>query len=172
MSEVPDGLTPSIYEFALIWLANGYNGAAAYKASHPDCQSEAAARAGGARLLANANVRAYLRTQLESRWAEHEMSADEAAARVAMDARSDPRLLFNAKGELLPPHEWPDEIANSIESVDMTTGKVKLVSKLGARRLMLELTGKLRDPGDGLRDLAQILADKWKGDDADRPKKA
>ena len=48
------------------------------------------------------------------------MSGDEVLApRVAMDAHSDVRLLFNQKGELLHPKDWPDQIVNSVESVDV-----------------------------------------------------
>jgi hypothetical protein len=40
---------------------------------------------------------------------------------------------------------WPDEIANSIECYERNTGKVKLVPKLGALRLILELARQARE---------------------------
>ena len=36
--------------------------------------------------------------------------------RLIADARSDPRLLFDEAGNMLKPHQWPDSIANSVES--------------------------------------------------------
>jgi hypothetical protein len=87
-------------------------------------------------------------------------SGDEIA--VAMDARSDVRLLFNQKGELLHPKDWPDETANSVESVDFyDTSRVKRVrlgSKTMARRTILEQTGKLKgSTGTGLDALAEAM---------------
>jgi len=161
-SAIAEGLTLKQIEFALNWLANGYNATAAYKAAHPEVTS-GTARIEGHRTLAKPNIRAWLLSQLESRWAQYEMSADEASARVAMDARADIRLLFDTKGRILPPHEWPDEIASSVRSVRQ--GKygldVRLNDSLAARRLILELTGKFRSAGHAFGDLAQILAEKW-----------
>jgi hypothetical protein len=79
-----------------------------------------------------------------------------------MIARADIRMLFNGKGKLLPPDKWPDEIAPAVESCTVDAKgvtRVKFISKLPALRLVLELTGKLRAPGDGLRDIADVLAD-------------
>jgi hypothetical protein len=61
--------------------------------------------------------------------------------------RADLRLLFDEKGPLLKPHEWPDDIANSIESMELRADggvKLKLTGKLTARRIILEQTGKLK----------------------------
>ena len=84
-------------------------------------------------------------------------TGDEALARVAGDARSDIRMLFNAKGALLNPHEWPDEIAHSVEAVDLTSGKVKLASKSNARRTILEVCWGGQDRIRGLRSTSGIL---------------
>jgi hypothetical protein len=72
------------------------------------------------------------------------MTGDEALARVAGDARADIRMLFDTTGNLKKPHEWPDEIADSVEQVDLAGGKVKLASKSNARRTILEVTGKVK----------------------------
>lgn len=97
-----------------------------------------------------------------------QVGADECTAMVGNDARADVRLLFDEKDNLRPINEWPDSIAQSIDSVDLVNGKVKLVSKLGARRLILELHGKLKPEkgSDALRDLADILAEKWRPSDS------
>lgn len=166
VSDVPRGLTPGEYDFCLTYLTNGYNATAAYRATHPDCKTDGSARTLGWRMLTKVDVRAFLREQLGDRWKAHAMDAEEASARVAMDARSDLRGLYDDKGNILPVPEWPDEIANSVEGIEFDEDggvkKVKLVSKGSARRLILELTGKLKAPGDGMRDLAEILAEKFK----------
>lgn len=88
------------------------------------------------------------------------MSGDEALARVALDARSDPRHLFNVDGEMLEPADWPDELANSIESVELTKDgayKVRFASKVQSRRTLLEQTGKLKTAADGFDALAEAI---------------
>ena len=85
------------------------------------------------------------------------MSGDEALARVAQDARADIRQLFDEQGNILLPHLWPDELANSVEAVDVKAGKVKLASKSTARRIILEQTGKLKTIGGILFDHAAYL---------------
>ena len=68
------------------------------------------------------------------------------------------RLLFDENGALLNPQDWPDEIASSVEAVDLKNRKVKLASKLAARRIILEQTGKLKRAADGGLDaLAEAM---------------
>lgn len=87
-----------------------------------------------------------------------EMSGAEAWGRTAQDARSDIRELFAPDGTLLPPSEWPASIANSVEAFELKPDggyRIRLVSKLAARRLILEAAGQLRDP---LRSQMSALA--------------
>lgn len=145
----PAGLTPAQYTFALTYLEK-FNATAAYRAGHPGV-TENTARVEGSRTLANPDVRSYLRERLEPRWKAMQMTGDEALARVSLDAQADIRLLFDHRGRLLPPSQWPDEIAHSVEAVEMKSRgivRVKLVSKLAARRVILELTGMLKQGRD------------------------
>ncbi len=144
-SRDPSDLTPAQHQFALEYVCNGFNATAAYRAAHPNV-TYATARMEGSRCLAHPCVRAFLDPQLQSRWKALQPDGDEALGRIALDARADLRLLFDEKGELLKPHEWPDDIANSIESVELRADggvKVRLTGKLTARRIILEQTGKL-----------------------------
>ena len=154
------GLKPQIHDFCLVYLTNGFNASAAYKASHPDCQSDHAARSGGHRLLTNSDVKAFLASQLDQAWKAKQMSGEEALALVANDARADLRLLYDEKGALLHPKDWPDDIANAVESAELDGDgclKVKLVSKAASRRTILEVTGKIKGSADGIDDLAEAL---------------
>ncbi len=153
------GLTEAQHVFALTYLANGFNATQAYLAAHPGVTHNTA-RTEGSRTLALPDVRAFLKPRLEELWRELQMDGEEALARVALDARADPRLLFDGDGNLLKPHEWPLEVVNSIESFELKGKdgiKVKLSNKLAARRLILEVTGKVKGLGDGVDALAAAI---------------
>lgn len=153
---LPPGLIASQYEFCLHYLANGFNAAAAYRSVHPDV-TDASAKTQGYRTLTLVDVRAYLASKVGDRWKAVQMSGEEALGRIALDARSDVTLLLSENGTLLPPSQWPADIINSIESIDLSTGKVKLVGKLQARRTVLEVTGKLRTTADAVDALAEAI---------------
>jgi hypothetical protein len=73
-------------------------------------------------------------------------SADAVRVRSRDRGTHAPTPLFDEQGNILLPHLWPDELANSVEAVDVKAGKVKLASKSTARRIILEQTGKLKAP--------------------------
>lgn len=153
------GLKLEHYEFCLNYLANGFNATAAYKATYPG-GTDGSARVQGHQLLTNVNVKSFLAAKLQDQWKARQISGEEALGRVALDATSDLRQLSDAQGNILPVHEWPDDLANSIEALEQRpdgTIKVKLVSKLGARRIILEQTGKLASAAGGLDALAAAL---------------
>lgn len=139
---LPEGFTPAQYEFAITYLANGFNASAAARIAYPN-QTASAAMSQGYENLRKPQIREWILAQLEDRWKGVHMSGDEALARVSNDARADIRMLFDAAGKMLPPHQWPDEIADSVESVDLVNSKVKLAGKANARRTILEVTGKV-----------------------------
>jgi hypothetical protein len=157
--EPADGLNDSQREFCLNYRANGFNATRAYMAAHPTCKLSTA-RTEGSRTLDNPNVLRWLERHVGEKWKRLQMSGDEALARVALDARADPRLLFDGTGKPLGPHLWPDAIANSVEAVEYRedgTFKVKLVAKGAARRTVLEVTGKVKGIGDSIDALAEAI---------------
>ena len=89
------------------------------------------------------------------------MAGAEALGRIAQDAKADIRELFDEHGRPLPPHLWPDSIVNSIEACEVRADgsvRVKLVSKLAARRIILEATGTLKDSArEGVSALARAI---------------
>jgi hypothetical protein len=115
----------------------------------------------GSRTLAKPCIRAFVDQQLRTRWKALHMDGDEALMRVALDARADPRRLFGPDGKMLRPSEWPDDITNSVEALELKVDggiKVKFASKTMARRTILELTGKLKSPLEGgMSALARAL---------------
>lgn len=164
--ELVDERAPTLSDadraFALEYLANGFNASAAYRKAHPHVTTESSWVL-ASRVLGKVAVRAFVDEAL----APYHMTADEAIARLAMDARADVRRLFDRNGKMLAIHDWPDEIVNSIRSVEEGPYglRVRLNDSLSARRTILELHGKLKNPNasEALRDIAEILAEKWKG---------
>jgi phage terminase small subunit len=129
--------------FVFAYVANGCNAAAAYRSAHPGV-TEQTARVEGHRTLANPNVRAYLDEQLEPRRKALEITADEVLALLSMAARADMRLLFDHRGHVLPPTEWPYDIAMSVQSLKMRRSQIvgiHLTPKIPALRTLLEVHG-------------------------------
>ena len=87
------------------------------------------------------------------------MQGDEALGRVACDARADIRLLFGEDNTLLPVHAWPANVAQSVKSIRPGAFGISITmnDSLTARRVILEVTGKLKNPLNGDGDLAAIL---------------
>lgn len=147
-------------QFLALYVANGFNAAAAYREVHPNC-SDPAARVLGCRRLTKVHVKARLDELLGDRFKALQMSGDEALYRVALDARSDPRQLVDETGRRLRLHELPDDVANSIEAVEFdefgNMVKVKLASKTTARRTILEVTGKAKGTPGGVDELVAAM---------------
>lgn len=157
----PDKLAHGEELFALEYLANMGNGAAAYRASHPNCRSHNAAAAAASRLLRNVKVQAFLEREQAARFKRLRMDADEALYLVSCDARADIRDLFDEHDELLPARYWPDSVASSVKAFRRGPfgTRVVLNDSLAARRIILEQTGKLNGTRDrAAGDLARILA--------------
>lgn len=155
---VPPGMTPAMYEFCLRYLANGFNAASAYRASHPGVSSSTA-RTEGWRLLTNPDIRVFLDERMAAHWQALQMAGDEALGRVALAARSDPRDLFDGEGKMLPPQHWPAEIALVVKSYKMGPNgpEIRLDDRLAALRIILEQTGRLRSGRDDVDALAQAI---------------
>jgi hypothetical protein len=157
-----DGLSARERIFATAYLSNGFNGAQAYRTIRPEATSDTC-RTEGSAWLAKSHVRAYVTAQVQKAFEAAGMSGAEALGRLAQDAKSDVRELFDDEGNPLPPQLWPPSIVNSIEGFDLHKDgmRVRLVSKLAARRTILELTGKLKSP---LADDISVLARALRGD--------
>jgi hypothetical protein len=157
-----DGFSVRERAFVAAYLSNGFNGSAAWRTLHPEATADTC-RTEGSCTLAKPHVRAYVNRQVQKAFEAAGMSGAEALGRLAQDAKSDIRELFDEHGNPLPPQLWPDTIVNSVEGFDITKDgmRVRLVSKLAARRTILELTGKLKSP---LADDISVLARALRGD--------
>lgn len=161
-----EGLTLVEYEFALAYLGNGFNARQAYLSGHPAALPSTAGVEGW-RYLNNPNVRAFLNRRLEERWKPLEMAAAEAVGRISQIARADIRELLDEKGVLKRPELWPESIRGCVRAIKPGPAGdgVTIESPLAALRIILELTGRLKNP---IADAADALADAIKRDMARR----
>jgi phage terminase small subunit len=105
------------------------------------------------------------------------MDADEILARAAMIARSDPRALFDEKGNLRPLSELSDQEAAAIAGIESSeefdgkgkdrvkvgdVRKVRLRDPMPALRLLAEHKKLVKSPEEGLNALAGAIADRLK----------
>lgn len=142
------------------YVVNGFNASEAYQATHPQatrgtCYTE------GWKLLRRPRVRAYLNERTHAAWSKLHLSGDEVLARVAQVATFDVRCLFDFdKKKMLEPWEWPDQVQAVVKGIrPVETGgyAVVLESPLAAQRMILELIGKLKGPGDSIDALAEAI---------------
>jgi phage terminase small subunit len=141
----PDVLTNGQLLFAQAYVANGCNGARAYRETHPKannqtCQVEAC------RLLREPKVASYVKRELEAKHKRMAMEGDEAIALLSARARANLTHAFDEKGKLLPFDVWPAELQLALKSYD--DGKVVLHDGLKAAELMARATGRLKDAVD------------------------
>ena len=156
--KIPRGLTPAQHTFALEYLANGFNATRAYRTAHRAATPNTA-KVEGHRTLAHPRVRAFLDRHLEAAWKVAQMEGDEALARVARVARMDIRDLFDERGRLLNPRDWPESTAGCVKALHKGPHgwSVTLVEPLQALRIILEQTGKLNAPGESVDALAAAI---------------
>lgn len=141
-----EGLTNAMALFVLQYLANHGNGAAAYRASHPNCRSDNAAAAAASRLLRNVKVRNFLEREQEPRRDRLRIDGDEAIALLSIIACANIGDLFDEHGKLLPVHQWSEHMQLCVKSIK--PGRfgtaITLHDALKARELLAIAGGKLR----------------------------
>ena len=109
------------------------------------------AEAQGSRLLSNVKVQRVIAARMAARSQRTDVAADRALLEIARLGFSDLRRLFHDDGRLKHPHEWDDDTAASIASIEVVTrslgdGVVEYVRKI-----------KLWDKGKALEQLCKHL---------------
>ena len=126
-----EGLTDRQKRFCQEYLVDHVAVAAARRAGY----SPGTAGSEGNRLLKLPHVQAYVRKLLDAQAERLDLRADKVIKHIEQIAYSDIRNAFDEAGNLRPPHEWCDETAAAIVSVDVVTaqkgeGEVEYVSKI------------------------------------------
>jgi phage terminase small subunit len=166
----PPGLTAEQQRFVHEYDANGGNGTQAYLAAYPECKSVNAAAVNASKLLRNTKIREPINTLAAARFKRLQMSGDEALALEALSARADIRELYDEHGKLLPIAAWPDSIARCVKSIRPGPfgDTIVLEDRHQARRVVLEATGKLKNPiAAGALSLARLLTGDYTEADAE-----
>lgn len=158
--DAEDALSLRYATFVAAYDANGGNGTRAYLAAYPETTDPMVAASCAYKLLRIAQIKDRIAALAAARFKRLAMSGDEALSLVAGDARADIRELFDDHGVLLPVHLWPDSVARSVRAVKPSAFgiAVTLNDSLAARRIILEQSGKLKNPLGQLGDLARLLA--------------
>lgn len=110
--------------------------------------SQAALRAGykhpdiGRQLLTKPHVREAIEAAKAGRAERTQINADWVLTRLAAMASADLRKILDEKGRVLPPEQWPDDVAATVTAVDVQgDGSVTKVRRADPLRV-LELLGK------------------------------
>lgn len=98
--------------FAREMLKDGLPNPAAKRAGYT-------AKNAGSKLMEIDDVVAQIRRLHHSQMRRLQLSADEVVIGLSRIARFDPRKLFNEHGQLKQPHDWPEEIALCIASIEV-----------------------------------------------------
>ncbi|APT48426.1 hypothetical protein BSA145_21410 (plasmid) [Bacillus safensis] len=127
----PSALTPRQRRFVDEYLVDLNGTQAAIRAGY----SSNTAISQASRLLGYANIEAAIQEASEARQRRLGLSSDHIARELQRVATSDIRDAFDANGNLLPPHQWPDNFAAAVAGVDVVTksmgeGEVIYTSKL------------------------------------------
>ena len=117
------------------------------------------------RLLSNVKVQRALTARIVARSQRTEVAADRTLLEIARVGFSDLRRIFHEDGGLKHPHEWDDDTAASIASVEVVTrnlgdGTVEYVHKI-----------KLWDKGKALEQLCKHLGLYQNQEASEQPKR-
>ncbi|MCB1725763.1 MAG: terminase small subunit [Chromatiales bacterium] len=74
--------------------------------------------------LSDPALQAYLQERMRQRSKRTEIKQDRVLKEIATLAFFDARSLFDEQGRLLPPHQWPDEVAAAVAGIDVSTKQV------------------------------------------------
>jgi phage terminase small subunit len=137
-------------------------------------------------LLSNPEIKCYCDTLRKHAAEAAKVTIEELAAVMAGIVRADRRKLYDEKGRILLPHEWPDDVAATVEQVESDelfepipgakgkkrlkgyTRKVKTSSRVAAAAKLMEW--KRMTGGDKKDDAAKAPDPLVIGGDADPAK--
>jgi phage terminase small subunit len=92
------------------------------------------------RLLSKAIISERLQALLDARFKRVQLDGDTILRELLRLATSDLRKLFDDKGGLLPPHQWPDDAAVAVSSVEVE----ELFDGYGEERHQIGFTKKVK----------------------------
>jgi hypothetical protein len=150
----------------------------------PPGPDEQATRMRASRMVRNRYVWEYIQHLRHVAAEAAKVSVEGLVATVANLMLADRRGLFDCQGRMLPPHRWPDDVAATVEAIEMAdpkgrgkaakaagVKKVKTASRLAAAVKLMEWKGMLRpEKGDAApagaekADVRAYIPDNGRGD--------
>lgn len=130
-------------------MAKGLSESDAYQAAFPSCRSTREAKNRGRKMARLPKIQEFL-TALKTRSLD---MADATVGKIELEmariAFSDIRQLFDAEGEILPVHQWPDDAAHAVAGYEEKVGpggtvltrKLKLWDKPGTLATLADMRG-------------------------------
>lgn len=102
--------------FAEAYLSNKQRGdlaaiAVGYAKTHAKVQ--------GNRMLKRPTVQALIRARQDEIAKTYRLTTDSVMAELSKIVHADPRKLFDENGAMLPIHEWPDDMAGAVASIEI-----------------------------------------------------
>lgn len=123
--------------FVEAYLSNNMNGTqAAIKAGY----SPVNAKRRAVTMLAKPTVQKVLRDRQDQLAKKHRMTTDSVMSELSKIVHSDLRKLFDANGALLPIHDWPDDMAGAVASIEVE----ELFEGSGENRRQIGFTKKVK----------------------------
>ena len=116
-----------------------FNATAAYQRAGYKAKSSAAA-ASACRLMSKPEIVAYLSEKRRLLAEATDFKLERLVKEIKAIALFDPRRLFRSDGSMLPPHEWPDDVAAAVGSVDVD----EIIQQVDGRAKVIGYTRKLR----------------------------
>lgn len=141
--------------FCQLWVETGNATRSYIDAGYPHA-NENSAGVLAFKLLRKVKIREYVRELQRYASEAAKVTVEELAAVMAGIVRADRRKLYDAKGRILLPHEWPDDVAATVEQVESEelfepipgakgkkrlkgyTRKVKTASRVAAAAKLME----------------------------------
>lgn len=81
--------------------------------------SKKTAASQASRLLRNVKVQQYIQEAIEKRQQKAEIDAQWVLEQLVIHATADMRQILDEMGNVLPPSEWPDDVAKTIQGIDI-----------------------------------------------------
>lgn len=118
--------------------------------------SPATAQYSSSRLLTYDKVAHRIKELMDQREKRLEIKADDVLDEIRKLALSDLRKVFDEQGKLLPPDQWPDDVAMAVSSVEVD----ELFEGVGRERKQIGFTKKVKfwNKGHALEMLARHLS--------------
>lgn len=149
-------LTPKQQIFADEYLID-LNATRAYKAAYPAVKKDESARVNGSKLLANANIAAYIQERMDARALRTEITQERVLREYARIAFFDPRKLYDEEGSPLNLSELDEDTAAAVAGLEVNeiygrdgesigaVKKYKIADKKGALDSLARHLGMFND---------------------------